>query len=160
MRLLWLMLCLVVTATAAPLSTDTVYATMVRWEGHKVVPYRDQDGWSVGVGHALSRHGEPVKRAYTRAEVYRLFVRDYAVSLEICRAGVSGFDGLPEDVRLVCLNVAWGCGPSGFMAFKDLRRSLSRRAYTAAATSLYLSRWYQQVSPARANWAVNTLRSY
>lgn len=147
------------TTHAAPLTIDRAYIAMVTWEGHRLVPYKDRDGWSVGVGHALTMHGEPVRRAYTRAEVYQLFLHDFAVSQEVCRAGVRDFDGLPEEVQLVALSVAWTCGPTGFMAFRDFRRALSRRAWTASATALYLSRWYGQVSPARANAAIATLRA-
>ncbi len=159
--LLLVLFCACATLTrAAPLDTSRVYAELVRWEGHRLVPYRDQDGWSVGVGHALTMHGEPVKRIYTRAEVYQLFLRDLAVSKEACRVGVRDFDDLPEEVQLIALQVAWTCGPSGFARFKDFRFCLSNRAYYAAATQLYLSRWYRQVSPARANAAITTLRSY
>ncbi len=158
MRLLLALLC-VASACAAPLSTERAYADLVRWEGHKLIPYRDADGWSVGVGHALTRHGEPVKRVYTRAEVRTLFYHDLAVSLEACRAGVRDFDLLPEEVQLIALNVAWGVGPEGFMRFKGFRFALGRRTYNAAATELFLSKWYRQVSPSRANWAINALRS-
>ncbi len=159
LRLFTILCCLAARLAAAPLDTDRAYAELVRWEGHRLVPYQDQDGWSVGVGHALTQHGEPVKRLYTRAEVRALFIHDLAVSLEACRAGVKGFDDLPEAVRLVCLNVVWSVGPAGFMAFKDFRFALSRRAFYASATALYLSRWYHQTSPARANWAIATLRA-
>ncbi len=159
LRLLTILVCLATRLAAAPLGTDRAYAEMVRWEGHRLIPYRDQDGWSVGVGHALTMHGEPVKRAYSRTEVRQLFLRDLAVSLEACRSGVKNFDSLPEDVQLIALSVAWTCGPTGFRQFKDFRFALSHRTYYAAATTLYLSRWYRQVAPSRANWCVTTLRA-
>lgn len=133
---------------------------LTRWEGHRLVPYKDGDGFSVGVGHSLTRHGEPVRRVYTRAEVYQLFLRDLAVSIEVARAGVRDFDDLPDEVQLVVLNVVWSVGPTGFMRFKDLRFDLSHRLFDAAATELGVSRWHSQVSAARADWAINTLRSY
>jgi GH24 family phage-related lysozyme (muramidase) len=160
MRAMLLALFCAVSSYAAPVTTERAWVELVRWEGLRLVPYRDADGWSVGVGHALTRHGEPVRRRYTSTEVRGLFYHDLAVSLEACRAGVTDFDALPEEVQLVALNVAWSVGPEGFLAFKDLRRALSHRAYTAASVSLYLSRWYQQTSPSRANWAIQTLRSY
>jgi hypothetical protein len=159
MRLLLALLC-AATAYAAPVSTDHAYADLVRWEGHKLVPYRDQDGWSVGVGHALTMHGEPVKRSYTRAEVYQLFLHDFAVSKEVCRAGIRDFDRLPEDVQLVALGLAWGVGPTGFMRFRSFRLALSYRAYEAAVTELATSRWARQVSAARLNAAIHVLRSH
>lgn len=159
MRLIVILLCLATRLAATPLTTDRALLEMTRWEGHKLRPYRDADGWSVGVGHALTRHGEPVKRLYSRAEVYQLFLHDLAVSLEICRSGVRGFDDLPTEVQLVCVNLAWTCGPAGFMAFRDLRFSLSHRAYDAATTALYLSQWYRTQPAARANWAIHVLRS-
>ncbi len=153
-------LCLAGRLAAAPLQTDLVMVELTRWEGHRLVSYKDGvHGWAVGIGHSLTQHGEPVRRLYTATEVRAFFYHDLAVALDTCRAGIDDFDSLPEEVRLVALNVAWGVGPSGFMAFKDLRRSLSRRAWTAATMSLYLSQWFHQVSPARANWAIAVLRA-
>ncbi len=159
MRALAILLCLAARLAAAPLDTDRVYSAMVLWEGHRLVPYKDQDGWSVGVGHSLTTHAEPVRRSYSRAEVYQLFLRDYAVSLEAARAGVIDFDELSEEVRITVLGIIWTVGPTGFMRFKDLRVALSRRAWSAACVSLYLSKWYRTQPAARANSAINTLRT-
>ncbi len=160
MKGLLLALACVASACAAPLNTDLVMVEMTLWEGHRLTPYPDAGGWSVGIGHSLTQHGEPVKRTYTRLEVRQLFYHDLAVAYEAARAGVSDFDDLPDDVRLLTLGVIWGVGPTGFERFRAFRLALSYRSYDLAANELGLSRWYQQVSPRRANAALHTLRSH
>lgn len=159
MRTILLFFFILAAASAAPLNTERVFASMVRWEGYRTVPYKDGDGWSVGVGHALIMHGEPVKRTYSRAEVYQFFIHDYAVSLEACRNGIRDFDDLPEAAKLVTLNLVWGVGPTGFRRFKDFRFALSHRMWNTSANELGLSRWFHQISPDRANWCLRTLWS-
>lgn len=159
--LLFVVLCLCATITrAAPVFIDRAWREMVKWEGNKTTPYRDAGGWSVGVGHNLTAHGQPVKSAYTRAEVYQLFLHDLAVSLEAARAGVRDFDDLPQDVQLVVLGVIWGVGPTGFTRFHSFRLALSYRAYSSATTELASSKWARQVSAARYNVAIRVLRSH
>lgn len=147
---------------SAPVKDADVLAVMKLSEGYRLVPYADgpRGTYSVGVGHNLTAHREPVLARYTEPEVLALFAKDLANARRICRKGVEDFDGLPEAVQLVALHVAWSCGPTGFMRFKDLRRSLSYRAYNAAAVSLRQSKWARQVSAARANHLISVLASY
>ncbi len=141
------------------LSLDTIRAYLVQWEGYSLTPYRDGPGYSVGIGHSLFANREKV-RPYSRAEVERFFYRDTSWVIDACRLGITGFDQLPTDVRLVCIGLAFGVGRTGFARFHQFRLALSHRAYNAAAHELGLSKWYrQQVSPARARAAYNTLLS-
>ncbi len=161
MRLFLLALLCVASAWAAPVDAATVRRSLIKWEGYYVVPYKDgRVNMSVGIGHNLTAHGEPVRPRYTAAQINAMFDRDLMVALRACRTGVERFDELPEEVQLVCISLVWTCGAKGFMRFKDVRSALSRRAYTASSTMLYLSNWFRTQPAARANWAVNTLRSY
>lgn len=143
---------------AAP-SVATVRAHLIEHEGYRLTPYRDGPGYSVGIGHSLSANGERVKQRYTRAEVERLFLRDYAWALDSVRKGIRDFDDLPERAQLVALGVAWTTGRVGFERFIDFCRCLGYRAFDSAAIELRLSKWATQVSPKRVAAYVQILRS-
>ena len=142
------------------LTLDQIRAHLVQWEGYRTQPYRDGPGWSVGIGHSLTQHGEQGiwHRPYTSVEIERLFRRDVAWSLDACRQGIEDFDALPIDVQLVAIGVCWGVGRTGFERFRGFRLALSYRAYDSAATELRLSRWAGQVGPNRTRAYVQTLR--
>ena len=149
------------TLGAAP-SVAAVRESLIKWEGYRLTPYRDPSGRAVcvGVGHSLTAHREPVRVRYTAREVEKMLLRDIATALDTCRAAVDRFDDLPDDVQLVCLNLAFSCGRSGFMRFVNLRLALRYRAYELAASELGLSLWYrQQASPERARWAYGVLKA-
>lgn len=156
--------CLSRAGRAAPTQADSLSPTTVelhlrRFEGYRTVPYRDGPSWSVGVGHNLSAHREPVKARYTDVEIRRFLLADTAAALDACRLGVTGFDDLPVEVQLVCIDLAFTTGSTGFQRWGNLRLALGRRAYSSAAIELTLSRWWRQVSAERANWALRALRA-
>lgn len=129
----------------------TYVPALVHWEGRRNRPYRDGEGWSVGVGHSLTMNRESAiwSRPYTELEVERMLVADLSWALDAARKGVDDFDSLPIEVRRITVGIAFTVGRTGFERFVDLRRSLSRRAFDAAATSLLFSRWRTQVSRER-----------
>lgn len=156
---LLLLLCAVPLA-AAPITQQQALAYLGPWESFRLESYKDgRVNMSVGLGHSLTAHGEPVMARYTEDECLRFFARDFANAQRICRIGVRNFDGLPLAAQEVCIGLAWCCGPTGFLRFVNLRRALAARAFENAAVELYLSRWFWQVGPARANAAVKALRN-
>lgn len=141
---------------ATPVSPDAMRAYLIRYEGYRLTPYRDGNHWAVGVGHSLTAHRQAV-RAYSRVEVERFLWTDLSWSLDACRRGVRDFDDLPHEVQLLCVGVAFTVGRTGFERFRQFRLALSHRAYNAAAHELRWSKWFTQVSAARANAAVRVL---
>jgi len=162
MRPLYLAILFSSSLGAAP-SVAAIRENLIKWEGYRLTPYHDPSNravWCVGVGHSLTAHRERVKPRYTTHEIERFLLRDIATSLDTCRVAVERFDDLPDDVQLVCINVAFSCGRAGFMRFVNLRRALRYRAYELAASELGHSLWYQkQVAPARARWAYGVLKA-
>ena len=159
MRPLYLALLSFVPSLGAAPSLGIIRESLIKWEGYRLTPYKDGRATCVGVGHNLTARREKAKPRYTALEVERFLLRDIAAALDTCRAAVDRFDGLPDDVQLVCINVAFTCGRSGFMRFTNLRRALKYRAYELAASELGHSLWYRsQVSPARARWAYGVLK--
>lgn len=152
------MLCVPLCARAELVTTSESLAYLRVWEGVSTTPYRDNGGYSVGVGHWLGRT-KPAKTRYTQVEILNLFYRDLAIALEACQKGVKGFADLPKDVQLVTLGLAWSVGPSGFQRFTNFRRALSRRAYNAASIELADSKWWGQVEAARARHSFNVLQA-
>ena len=150
------------TGCAVPVTEGAIRAHLVQWEGYRLTAYRDGPrGWSVGIGHSLTSNMEKVKRsAYTRAEIERFWAEDCSWAWDACRGGVERFDDLPQDIQLITLGVAFTCGRTGFARFVSFRRALGWRAFDLAATELATSRWYAQVSAARASTYVKTLREH
>lgn len=150
------------TLKAAPIDAATAFTSLLVHEGFRSSPYRDpgpRKHWIVGLGHNLTANRQTRKASYTRDELMAFFDRDLAAALRGLRRDVPDFDGLPEDVQLVCLHLIWGVGPTGFSRFVNFRRALRHRFFNLAATEVALSKWHSQVSPERANWAVRTLRA-
>ena len=140
--------------------TADVFVNLVRFEGYKVIPYRDGNHWVIGVGHSLTGHKETVKKSYSYEEIRNYFLSDYAEALATCRRLVDDFDRLPEPIQLLCLNLVWSVGPTGFSKFKNFRLALKYCAYSTARIELALSKWASQVQPARRDWALNQLKQF
>lgn len=149
-----------VAAQPASLTSPDYRASLVRFEGVRLKPYKERSGsWSVGIGHNLTARREPVKSSYTPNEVALFFDRDLAAALRAARLLVKGFDDLPNPAKEVVVHLIFQCGPTGFAKFKGLRFALSRRTFNAAAAELWDSKWFRQTPASRANWALRSLRS-
>lgn len=140
-------------------SFSSVEEALRHWEGKSLTPYQDNgSSVSVGIGHNLTALRDSARDLYTDAQVEAFFEADVANALRICRKGVEDFDGLPERVKQVAINVAFCCGSTGFMRFVNFRKALSWRAYNLASVELGHSKWFHTVSAKRANWAFRILR--
>lgn len=135
-----------------------VYATLLKFEGRRLIPYQEKNGtdWVVGIGHNLSARRQKV-RAYTDKEVYQFFQSDYAEMVKAARRLVVDFDDLPDAAQLVVINLLWSVGPTGFARFKNFRFALKYRAFNHARIELIDSKWASQVQPERLDWAVKSL---
>ncbi len=148
------------TSRGESLNVDAARTYLTRYEGYRLTAYEDREWtWSAGIGHSLG-YGPPRRMTYTRAEVEAWFQSDLRVALAAARVSVRDFDQLPQDVQLVVVGLIWCVGPTGFAQFKDFRLALSHKAYNAAHISLALSKWAQQVGPARRNDALRVLGSH
>lgn len=153
-------LCAIFTASVTAQTSPDYYASLARFEGVRLTPYREKNGdWSVGIGHNLTAHRQPVKPRYTQDGIRDFFDRDLAAALRAARVLVKGFDDLPNPAKEVVVHLIFQCGPTGFARFKALRLALSKGAWNAAATELWDSKWFRQTPAPRANWALNNLQS-
>lgn len=144
---------------AEPVSYHVLRSHLIQYEGYRHSPYRDGASWSVGVGHNLTANGHKKKSYYTSREIEQFLAADLSWALDSCRKGIRDFDSLPHSVQCVAVGVAFGVGRTGFERFKGFRTALSNRSYRKAAMELQLSQWSRQVSPARANAYLKTLRA-
>ncbi len=158
MRLLLLLL-LASPLAAAPVAPNVAFNHLRVYEGWRLKPYRDGNGWSVGLGHSLTSHHEPVKPTYTDAECRALFTRDLETSRRGCRAAFKGFDDLPADVQLVCISLQWCVGNAGLIRFEQFRFAINHRMWNGAAMELAQSRFARQVSRDRLAAMVRVLRA-
>ena len=149
-----------VAAQPASLTSPDYRASLVRFEGVRLKPYREKSGnWSVGIGHNLTAHRESVKPSYTPNEIALFFDRDLAAALRAARLLVKDFDDLPNPAKEVVIHLIFQTGPAGFARFKRLRFALEKGAWESAATELWDSRWFRQTPAPRANWALRSLQS-
>ena len=139
---------------AAPAGTKEV---IVRFEGCRLAPYWDR-GWSVGYGHSLSAHKEPIKRRYTQDEIDAFLERDIQEAVATCRTTIKYFDELPIPSQRVAILLAYQTGRGGFMRFVDFRRALSLRDYSKATNALTHSLWACKTQDSRVSWSIASLR--
>ncbi len=155
------LLCLLSTQLARAQSFPSIRASLEHWEGVRATPYADplKGDSVVGIGHNLTAHKEVPKQKYTPSEVTQLYATDLRAALRTARQGVDNFDGLPEQVKHVIVNIIWTTGSKGYSRFVHLNRALSKRQYSLAARHLEDSLWVGQVSAARATWAISVVKS-
>lgn len=141
-------------SNGTPVSNASAYRFLVRYEGICSTPYRDGNGWAVGVGHRLTGHRLSY---YTQEDIHTFFAWDLAISRRACRTGIFDFDSLPIDVQLVAISIAFSTGPSGFQKFIQFRAALSSRNYELAAREIKDSLWCAQVGKIRSENAIKCL---
>lgn len=146
------------TLRATPVTHDEARTYLVGYEGYRTQPYKDDAYYSVGIGHTLK--GTYVYSSYSSAQIEGWFNADLANARATCREGVRDFDGLPQDIQLVCLGLVWSVGPQGFLGFRHFRLALSKRAYNLAAVELADSRWHVQTSRRRFTDAYQVLTAH
>ncbi len=141
---------------AASPSVADYRADLIKWEGLKLTQYGrgQREPALVGIGHKLTR-AELVAHPstqYTTMEVDALFYHDLARSIEAARRVFHTFDEQSAEVQMVLVGLAFTCGPKGLTKWMVLQWAVDHGYADLAQTTLSISLWYQQVSPARASW--------
>jgi GH24 family phage-related lysozyme (muramidase) len=150
------------------------YARFVgQFEGRRTRAYRDSKGnRTIGAGHNLDRPGsaEVLRRvglswsrlvrggSMTTAQVDALLIEDVSTALQSAHDLVPNFEVLPDEVRLIVVDMIYNLGRTGFRGFGDLREALARGDWRAAVVAMRDSDWYRQV-PARSSVLISTIQS-
>ncbi len=123
--------------------TDKLKKQLTEHEGLRLKPYRCTAGkLTIGVGRNIDDKG------ITESEAMVMLGNDIAECLDDLRVIFpknDGFDGLPENAKLVLADMRFNLGSSGFRKFRRLIQAVKDEDYNAAAAAMKNSRWYGQV---------------
>jgi lysozyme len=115
-------------------------------EGLRLKPYQCTEGrWTVGYGHNLDSHREPVPEIISLQEAEDYFEADLAAAIHACVLLVPGWDLLDDVRQAVMIDMAFNLGPFGLENFKNMLTAISEKDWQLAALEMLNSRWAGQV---------------
>ena len=117
----------------------------IKYEGKKLIPYKDSRGFlTVGIGHKFEK-GESVKSKYSESEIMNFFKADLEKAIAQAKKVFPNFDNLPKEVKIKLVSLTFNMGMGGISKFKDFRASIANKDWKSAASNLKNSLWYKQV---------------
>jgi lysozyme len=116
-----------------------------RHEGLRLKPYHCSEGvWTVGYGHNLQSHGEPV-REITLEQADAWLQEDIDDALRAVHDLFPTYPSLTDERQEVLVNMAFNLGAQGLAAFHSLQRAVTAGEWRAARESMKASKWARQV---------------
>lgn len=158
MKIKILILSLLFAASLGAQTSSETKKFLTPFEGYKHVPYQDNGGRTVGIGHKLGA-GSIFRVYYSNQEINDLFNSDYNHAIKVAKGSIQNFSSLPTQVKLVCISLIWTCGKTGFLKFTKFRTAISDRNFHLAASELSNSLWATQVSKTRLDNHLQILNS-
>jgi lysozyme len=140
-------------APASPVSSskprdindDVVKAFIKRNEGIKYKPYKDADGFSVGIGHYIgSTLPEDMNRRFTEKEINDLFEKDYAIHKQVAER-FPNYDKLDANGKTALIDLAFNLGESKLGGFVKAKAAAENKDMNKLISELIASDWYNQV---------------
>lgn len=117
-----------------------------RHEGLRLVPYRcSENHWTVGYGHNLDSHGEPIPEIITLGQAEEYFEEDFEQAELACELVVPGWELLDDVRQAVLIDMAFNLGREGLRKFKNMLAAVAERHWLAASLAMMNSRWAVQV---------------
>ena len=113
--------------------------------------YKDHLGYETfGVGHLVlesdPEHGQPVGTDVSPKRVADAFDHDLNIAISECEALYEdSWEGFPEEVQEVLVNMLFNMGRGRLGGFKNFRKALEEADWKTAAVEGRDSRWYDQV---------------
>jgi lysozyme len=129
-----------------------------QWEGTHARPYRDGEGWSIGVGHHFPK-GERVPQKWTRYEIENAFTNDMRTAIADAKKIFSNYDKLPPSVQLVIADMSFNLGRPRLSKFKNMIAACHDEDFSRMADEMQNSLWYRQTG-ARARHHVGAVKSF
>lgn len=122
-----------------------------RDEGVKYEIYLDHLGLETfGIGHLIKEHdtewGMKVGTKVSKQRVQEAFEEDVSISIKDAETLFNDFWNLPEDVRLITVNMSFNLGRRRLSRFKNFRAAVNEGNWKTAAAEMKDSRWYNQVT--------------
>lgn len=121
-------------------------------EGTRLRMYKcSENKWTVGVGHNIEDNG------ISPAVSDLMLEEDLEVSIADAISLVSDFSGLPDNVKIVLVDMAFQMGKGSLSGFKKMIQAVDIEAFDVAAIEL-LDSLYARQTPARANRNAELMR--
>jgi GH24 family phage-related lysozyme (muramidase) len=147
------------------MNREAVFAQLKIDEGVKYEIYNDHLGYpTFGVGHLVLKtdpeFGKPTGTSITEERVAECFDRDLDTAVSECHTlyGKGTFDGLPDEVQGVLVNMMFNMGRPRLGGFKNFNSAIAEGDWKRAAVEGRDSRWHKQV-PNRAERLMVQLES-
>jgi len=135
------------------MNREAVFEQLKIDEGVVYEVYKDHLGYETfGVGHLVlesdPEHGEPVGTPVSEDRVRECFELDLDLAISECNAlfGDSTFEGWPDEVQQVLVNMMFNMGRTRLGGFKNFRAALEEGDWKRAAVEGRDSRWHRQVT--------------
>ena len=134
----------------SPEARQRVYEQLKIDEGVVYEVYLDHLGLpTLGVGHLILEddleHGAAVGTPVSETRVKILFDIDLNTAVRECEALYEEWDGFPEEVQEILVNMMFNMGRPRLSGFKKFNAALSERDWINASEEMVDSRWYNQV---------------
>lgn len=113
-----------------------VFEVYLCTEGHK----------TAGIGHLLEHPDDwEIGDEVSIQQVLDWFKQDYKEAVQDCCALFLNFATQPDNVKRVCINMAFNLGRNRLSKFKNMIKAVNEGKYEKAADEMIDSRWYKQV---------------
>lgn len=135
------------------MNRDAVYEQLKIDEGVVYEIYNDHLGYpTFGVGHLITESdeefGQPVGTPVSEERVRACFERDLDIAIGECYTlyGEGAFDGFPDEVQQVLVNMMFNMGRPRLSKFKKFNAAIEDHNWERAAVEGRDSLWYNQVT--------------
>ena len=104
-----------------------------------------------GIGHLVTQEDKewdkPVGSAVSYERVHKVFEEDVAIAIKnCCRLYGEHFEGYPDEIQEVLVNMVFNLGEAGLSSFKRMNKAIDLGDYKEAAEEGRDSLWYRQVT--------------
>lgn len=117
-----------------------------RHEGVMYEIYLDTEGLKTGgIGHLVDQTMWDVGEEIDEEQVNEWFENDLDIAVTDACAIFLNFGSHPNDVKRVCVNMAFNLGRNRLSKFKKMITAVNEGKYVTAANEMIDSKWYRQV---------------
>lgn len=125
---------------------ENVKDMIKRHEGLRLEPYKCPAGhWTVGYGHNLEVHGEPIPERITIDQAEEYLNEDIADATRDCKQRIACFNELDEVRQAVLIDMCFNMGIWGLLTFKRMLKWVSKAFWGQATIEMLNSKWAEQV---------------
>jgi lysozyme len=129
---------------------------LVRHEGVRLMPYKDQVGkWTIGIGRNLDDVGiypeekgkvpDDMTNGITEEQAFLMLKNDIDRCYAQCKEKIDFFDKAPFMIKVVLLNMCFNLGIAGLLKFSKTLLCMKEKKYKEASRNMLKSLWAEQV---------------